>query len=94
MAIDVEKVNSLNALIEIVVTEPRLLQGIDYLRMQNLTIEKRNVGTFLKWIFNDVVKEELETIVKNGFEPKDVSGPISNRARDWFFKFENTQLGL
>jgi hypothetical protein len=92
--IDVERVNSMKALVEIVVTEPRLLQGIDYLRQENIPIERKNLGVFLKWVFNDVVKEELETIVANGFEPKEISGAISNKARDWFFKLEDSKFGI
>jgi hypothetical protein len=92
--IDVEKVNSMKALVEIIVAEPRLLQGIDYLRQQNLTIDRKNMGTFLKWVYDDVIKEELDTIVKNGFEPKEISSAISTLARNWFFKYEITELGL
>ena len=84
----------MKALVEIIVAEPRLLQGIDYLRQQNLTIDRKNMGTFLKWVYDDVIKEELDTIVKNGFEPKEISSAISTLARNWFFKYEITELGL
>jgi hypothetical protein len=92
--VDTEKVENMRQLVETIVAEPRLLQGLDYLRQEGLDIDRRNLGTYLKWVYNDVIKEELQTIMDNGFEPKEISGAISKRARDWFFKMENEGIGL
>jgi hypothetical protein len=92
VAVDVERVNSLNELVDTVVTEARLTQGLDYLRQEGLTMERKNIGRFLKWLYDDVIKEELDTIVENGFEPKDISGKISEKGRNWFFAKENENL--
>lgn len=92
VAVDVERVNSIKSLVETVVAEPRLLQGIDQMRQNNLSIERKNLGFFLKWIFNDVVKEESDTITKNNFTTKDISSAISEYARKWFFNYEDKQI--
>jgi len=92
--VDIERVNSMTELVETIVAEPRLLQGLDYLRQEGLEISRKNLGTYLKWLFNDVIKEELDTIMGNGFEPKEISGAISKKGRDWFFKMEDNGVGL
>jgi hypothetical protein len=92
--VDIERVNSINELVDSFLTESRLYQGLEQLRMDNLDLSRKNVGTFLKWIYNDIVKEELDTIMGNGFEPKELSGTISNKARNWFFEMENKGVGL
>ena len=82
---DVEKHNSIKALIESIVTEARLEQGItDGLLQLGLTTEVKNTGAFLKWVGGDVIKEESDTIIKNGFEKKDVMGEVNRVARQWF----------
>lgn len=92
--VDIERVNNIKELVDNFVTESRLNQGLEQLKMEGLGIERKNVGVFLKWIYNDIVKEELDTIMGNGFEPKELSGTISNKARTWFFDKENEGVGL
>jgi len=92
--VDVEKVKKQSELIDILLTDHRLSKGIDHLNAIGMEVSRKNLGEYLKWVYNDVIKEELDTIVKNGFEPKEISGAISNKARNWFFKYENEQAGL
>ena len=92
--INVERVNNMKELVNNLVTESRLLQGLDHLREEQLTIDRKNLGKFLQWIYKDIVKEELDTIMANGFEPKEISGAVSNKAREWFFDYELKQVGL
>ena len=92
--VDIEKVNGIKELVSNLVTESRLNQGIEQLRVANLDITRKNVGPFLKWIVGDIIKEELDTIMGNGFEPKEIQGQISKVARDWFFQEEMRQVGL
>lgn len=92
--VDVERVNSINELVNTIVAEGRLVQGLDYLRQENIPFEIKSLGTYIKWVYNDVIKEELDTIVKNGFEPKDISGNVSNKARKWFMDKLNEQAGI
>lgn len=94
VSVDIERVNGIKELVDNLVTESRLNQGLEQLRMDGLNVEKRNVGTFLKWVVGDIIKEELDTIMGNGFEPKELNGPISNLARRWFFNKENEQIGM
>lgn len=86
--VDVEKVNSVNEFLDYAVTENRLNQAIEQVFTTNAEIpDVKGTGRFLKWITNDITKEESDTLVQNNLEPKDVNSAISNKARLWFFKY-------
>lgn len=61
------------------VTNARLLQGIDYLREFNLLIDKTSLGVFIKWIVDDIIKEESIDKKYNKY--------ISNKSREWFLEY-------
>jgi hypothetical protein len=87
-SVDIEKVNNIIEFIEYAVTENRLNQGIEQVFYSNSEpINVSKTGDFLRWVVNDIIKEELDTMVKNGLEPKDVGKYISNKARPWFFQY-------
>lgn len=83
--VNTEKLNSVKEFAEYSVTESRLNQGIEKVFTSiNQEIDIKKIGDFLKWIANDIIKEELDTLKDNGLEPKDVTSAISNVARKWF----------
>ena len=92
--VDMERVNSIKELTSTLVTEARLEQGLDYLRQEGLEASRKSTGPYLKWLFDDIIKEELDTIVENGFEPKDVSTEIQKYGREWFFTKIDELVGL
>lgn len=83
--VDVEKVRKEQELIEYAVTENRLNQGLEYLKENHLELDVKNIGTFIKWIISDVMKEEIDTIRENGLSEKGVPKLIGNKAKKWFF---------
>ena len=94
-AVDVEALESLKAFVDATVTEARLEQGLDNLvREQLKPFEMKSMGDFLRWVYNDVIKEEQDTIVANGIDPKKLGGVIANVARPWFVKKVNEGVGL
>lgn len=80
-SIDVEKVNNISECVDIILTENRMIQMINDHKIEFST---ENVGTFLKALHQDCIKEEMDVIVQNGLTWKDVVGTISRRAREWF----------
>lgn len=46
----------------------------------------KQIGDFLRKVFNDVLKEESDLIVKDNLDSKKVSKYISQIARKWFFE--------
>lgn len=88
--VDIEKVNNVKEFVEYTVTESRLNQGIEKVYGFNQPLDIKKTGDFLRWVFNDIIKEETDTLFGNGLEPKDVSSAISNKARLWLFDKINT----
>ena len=84
-AVDVELVAAKDELVNKVCTENRLKQALDHhLNEAKLTLEMRDIGHFLRWVFNDIEKEELDTITANGFAMKDLGKPISDKAKRFY----------
>jgi len=85
-AVDVEKVESIQKFIDMVLTSARLSQGISALIEEGLPVDRRSTGRFLSWIAQDVVSEEKDVIIANGLQMNEVSRQLKNKARDWFFE--------
>ena len=86
-AVDVEAVENMRQFVKSAVTEARLEQGLDNLvREQLLPFEMKSMGDFIRWVYNDVLKEEMDTIVASQIDPKKLGSAIANEARPWFIK--------
>lgn len=85
-AVDVEKVESAKEFVNNVVTEQRCLQGVDWLKEQHIEASVENTGTFIRWIFADILKEEADVIVAAGLEEKVLGRLISIAAKAWYFE--------
>jgi len=91
-SVDIERVNSIKECVEKIITENRMNQGLDHLRENNLEIIPQNIGTFIKWVVSDAIREELDTIIESGLDPKAIGGIASKFARNWFF--QTTQINV
>ena len=84
-AVDTEKVASVNEFADNVCTVSRFEQMLDKMRQEGLdSKDVKNTGVFIKYVMNDVIKEELDTIADNGLTTKDIAGPCSNRTRQYY----------
>lgn len=87
-SVDVEKLNTVSEFIQYSVTQNRFTQACSEVFMDDKpSIEK--LGLLIKWVISDIIKEELDTLVKNGIEPKEVNKPISMKVREMFFSLIN-----
>lgn len=83
--IEVQKIESTHEFIDTVVTENRLNQGLDKLQELGLdSTDFKNIGAFIKWVANDVFKEESDTIVENQFDSKVIGGLIAQKTRTFY----------
>lgn len=80
-----DKLNSIKEFVDYAVTESRFNQAIEKVFGTKENMDVKKMGDFIRWIVNDVLKEEMDTMVKNGIEPKDVNKYISAKAREMFF---------
>ncbi len=85
-AVDVEKLESIQKFVDYAVTESRFNQALENVFPNNEPIGTSKLGDMIRWIVNDVIKEEMDTMVENGIEPKEVNKYISTKAREMFFK--------
>jgi len=85
-AVDVEKLEGIQKFVEYAVTESRFNQSLENTFPNNEPIDVKKMGDVIRWVVNDVLKEEMDTMVANNIEPKDVNKYISTKVREMFFK--------
>lgn len=86
--VNVEKLEGINNFVESVVTPNRCIQALQNILLQGKSLDKSCLGDYIRWIHNDIIKEEIDTIVANGFDQKVIGKPISDKARQCFFQNE------
>jgi hypothetical protein len=86
-AVDIERMNSIKELAATFLTESRLNQGFERMKDElGLKRTPENTGVFVKWVAQDVWKEEKDTIEGNGFTAKEVMAIVSKRAAQWYLE--------
>jgi len=85
-AVDIEKINTVHEFVEMTVTQQRLEQGIEVLKERGLPITRKSTADYLRWVYSDILSEELDVLTGNGLCAKDVGGAISNAARPFWFR--------
>lgn len=89
--IDAEAIYNRDKLIEAICTENRLEQGIQVHKELGHSFEMRDIGLYLRWVFNDIIKEERDRIEASGFTQKELSKGISDVAKRHYIKAISTQ---
>ena len=84
--VDIEQLEAVQEFVEYAVTEERLEQGIAYLKEMEIPLIDKSTPHFLRWVVNDILKEETDTIVGNNLDSKKVNQEVSKRARIWYFE--------
>jgi hypothetical protein len=93
--VDVAKLDSIMEFVEYAVTTNRLNQGIEVVfTANNLEVDIKHTGSYLKWLVGDITKEESDVMDENGLEPKDVNKHVSYKGRQWFMNYINSGLGI
>ena len=87
--IDLEIVNSANEFVNLVLTASRLEQGISFLKENNHELSKKSTPIYLDWIKRDIIKEETDTLTKNGLDINTVVSNITTKAREFYFNALN-----
>jgi hypothetical protein len=86
--VDVEKLENVKEFVEYSVTENRFNQAIENVfGKEDLDVKK--MGDFIRWFIKDITSEEMDTMLKNGLEPRDVNRHISAKVKENFFKRQN-----
>lgn len=93
-AAEIASKKSAEEFVEFVCTENRLEQGISKLGEMGLTVDIKNMGTFLRWVFNDIMEEQKDVLVNSMIDKRDVSPKIADKARNWFLNYINKEMGI
>lgn len=81
--VDVEAVKALSDFVEYAVTENRLKQGLQEFG-KPLVIE--SLGDFIRWVYNDIIKEESDVLEASSIDLKKVGGAVAKVAKAFYFK--------
>jgi len=68
------------------VSDGRKSQGFEYMREMNHEITNKNIGIYLKWLVNDIIREEAVTIEEQKLDLTCLKVQIKQIARDWFIQ--------
>jgi hypothetical protein len=85
--VDAQKMQSVYDFVDYAATDNRIEQGIGEVK-QSLEVDeltKKNTPDLLRWVANDIIKEESDVLQSNGIEWKDVGKHVSDRVRRVFF---------
>ena len=83
--VDVERLNGIVEFIDYAVTENRFNQALENVFFNNEPIDVKKLGDVIKWVMGDIIKEETDTMDKNGLSPKDIGTYVSDKVRKMFF---------
>jgi len=87
-SVDTEKLDNIKEFVDYAVTENRFNQALENIFPNNEPIDVKKLGDVLRWVVNDIIKEEMDTMVKNNIEPKEVNKFISEKTRKMFFNLK------
>ncbi|KAF0686930.1 Aste57867_21278 [Aphanomyces stellatus] len=83
-AICVEQVASIEAFVDMYVSDERLAQGLTILAERGIERNEAATEIFVDWVTQDVFKEEGDTMAASGFNAETLAAPIASKASDWF----------
>lgn len=88
--VDDEKIKKLIEISEKVTPVWRLSQMIE--KSCNLSnggeLDRRNLGAYIKLVIDDIVKEDIDILIDNNVEIKDITKYVSEIAKNYFFEQE------
>lgn len=68
--VDYEERESVMNFINDILTDRRLEQGIEYFKEMEIPVTIQNITKFIKWVSEDVIREEENTILNSEFDSK------------------------
>ncbi|BAU40117.1 RnlB RNA ligase 2 [Ralstonia phage RSP15] len=85
--VDEEKVKNVIEAVEKFATVNRIEQGITVLTDQGQDMtQSSNLGNLIKWVQNDIVKEEEGALIASGLSLKDIGSGVAKKVRTHFLQ--------
>jgi hypothetical protein len=94
--VDNEKINKCIEVANKVTPEWRLDQMLEkqFNFINGGMMDVKQLGSYLKLVIDDVIKEDMDVLSEAGVEPKDISKYVSDIAKKYFFARQNQEVGL
>lgn len=86
-SLDLKKIDTVKEFVDSVITVTRLEQAVSYMEEMNIEMSQKSTGDFIRWVLNDVMKEEEDVLDVSGLSWKDTNKAASFKARKWFFAY-------
>lgn len=83
--IDIEVLNNINDFIDYAVTISRLQQGLKILFPDD-KLDVVKLGEYIRWVMQDIIKEESDTLLENNLTIKQVGSAIADKVKEYFFE--------
>lgn len=91
-SVDVEAMEQINDFVTMAVTEARLEQALhNLINEQMKPFAMVSMGDFIRWVHQDILKEEADTLQASGIEYKKLGSPIALAAKRWFIQKLNEE---
>ena len=84
-SVDTDKIESCQKFAEYAVTESRFEQALQAI-FPDGNLDVKQIGALLKWMNTDILKEEMDTLVANNLEFKEVAKYIADATKKRFFE--------
>ena len=91
LSADPVKVAEIRTFVASLLPEWRLEQGVSVMRERGNEISQKSTGLYLKWINEDILKEEATQIAANAWTWKELSPYVNQKAKDYFFTTLDTE---
>lgn len=89
---DLARMKTADSFVDTVATENRLAQGLDKLREMGLPLEMRSIGEYLKWVGQDILKEEMDLIEAAALDRKEIMPRVTAKAKKYFMEAMNAAV--
>lgn len=92
VSVDPIVVAAVNDAVDLIVTENRLIQGIEQLKQQVSKLDISHIVNFIKWVVEDSLKEEVDILEDSNIDIKQFKKAASTKARNFFMTFLNDEI--
>jgi RNA ligase len=90
-----EKAERIRAFVEYSVTEARLDQGLEYLKEMLIPVEAGSTGKYIKWVVQDVLKEEGDKLEEMELNEPDIKFSLTKAVRmGWTARLREAELSV
>lgn len=83
--VDIAKYETEQSFVAAVLEEGRLEQAFNWLKENNKPQDQSSTGDFIRWVFNDVVKECSPEMEASNIEEKNLGKLLAGPVKRWYF---------